>query len=376
MRRLLSYFLVFVSACALCGCEGQTDVTSDPYYTPEGVVRIFADRTSISADGADAVNFKVMYGSQDVSSEATCNLIRTYNGEDKSMPYGASTFSTTVPGTYTFTARYYYSGAKYSENSVEVVAEEYFTGEEKDYARKVLGVMFTSTGCQSCPSAARKVKALQEENPGEISIVAFHDHMTVEDPMYIPYSTVFRSALADGDPSLPRLFWNMRKGTYMIGLAGDIEDGYEAECKAYSPLCGVSINTTLNGSELTVEAGITSNTRSTYRCLMFIVEDGITGYAQMDSMSDGKDYVHSNVVRTVLSPNDSAWGYSTNDGLPYQTGVEVKCTKTVTLSPDWNVENIRVVVAALNTEDGGNSYVVNNINECMAGEASSYIYNE
>jgi hypothetical protein len=42
---------------------------------PEGVLRIFADKTEISADGNDEVTFTVMFGSEDVSNAKTLQLI-------------------------------------------------------------------------------------------------------------------------------------------------------------------------------------------------------------------------------------------------------------------------------------------------------------
>ena len=46
-----------------------------------------------------------------------------------------------------------------------------------------------------------------------------------------------------------------------------------------------------------VTAKITSNVTNTYRCLIYLVEDGIK-YTQMNG---GNDYTHNNVVRAVVS---------------------------------------------------------------------------
>ena len=69
-------------------------------------------------------------------------------------------------------------------------------------------------------------------------------------------------------------------------------------------------------------------------------------------------------------------GDKINDNLPFTVGVEAKASKSVTLSPEWKTENLRVVVAAMTSEDGGYNWTVNNVNECKAGESISYIYAE
>ena len=69
-------------------------------------------------------------------------------------------------------------------------------------------------------------------------------------------------------------------------------------------------------------------------------------------------------------------GDKLNDNLPLTVGVEAKATKTLTLSPEWNKDNLRVVVAASTSTDGGYSFVVNNVAECKLGESVDYQYAE
>jgi len=382
MKKFFGYILALL---AFASCSGTVDPeadkpddTSDPIKeVPEGVLRIFADKTSILADGNDEVTFTVMFGSQDVSTAKTLQLIREFDGEEKYMSYGANKFSTVTAGTYKFTAKYYYGGNNITDNSVEIEAEEFFSGEEKAYGQRVLGVYFTSTGCTSCPSATKGIRNLQEEHTGMISVAAFHSHMgVVSDPMTIAETSEFNSALGGFD-GLPRLFWNMRKGTHLIGPT--FNESYAEEIAAYQPQCGVSVQTypsltDYEGKpadapvEYTITVGITSNVPSVYRFLVFLVEDGIVA----DQTGD-PDYVHNNVVRKVLT---GASGDKINDNLPLTVGVEATASRTVTMSPEWRTENMRVIVAAMVSDDGGYNWVVNNVNECKLGENVSYVYAE
>ena len=368
MLKRISYIFAIL---AFAACSGTIDPESqNPGGTsgnpmeevPEGVLRIFADKTELTADGNDVVTFTVMFGKEDVSSAQTLVLIREYEGETKRMK-AANKFSTVTAGTYKFTAEYYYGGKFYTDNVVTVEAAPFFSGEAKEYSQRVLAVYFTSTGCTSCPAATKGLKAVQEANPDMISVVAFHSHMgTVSDPMTIAETTSFNAVLGGFD-GLPRLFWNMRQGTHLIGPS--FTESYAEEIASYTPQCGVSINATAPDQ---IKIGVTSNLPAIYRYLVFIVEDGIVA-----EQTGVKDYVHNNVVRAVLT---SEKGDKLNDNLPLTVGVESTATKSFTLSPDWNKDNLRVVVAASTSIDGGYTFVVNNVAECKLGESVDYQYAE
>lgn len=384
MKRFIAYM---VFALALVACTGTVDPdvqqpddipqekpTDPTTEVPEGVLRIFADKTEISANGADEVTFKVMFGSEDVSNAKTLQLVRTFNGDSRYMAYGVNKFSTTAAGTYSFKAEYYYGGKKYSDNEVEIVATQFFTGEEKAYARNMLAAYFTSTGCTSCPSAYKGIKAVQEKHPGVVSVVAFHENMVVSDPMKTAATEVFKSGLGNFT-GLPRLFWNLRTGTNLIGP--DFMQSFDDEVAAYEPECGVAITTAYDedSRKLDITVGITSNIPSSYRYLVFLVEDNMDSEVLgVDYRQCGEPYIHNNVIRDVLS--SKVYGEKINDDLPLNVGVEVTASKSVILSPEWNAENMRVIVSALSTADGGNSWVANNTNECKIGESVSYEYAE
>ena len=376
MMKFGRYILSAFSLIALAACSGTVDPdsgteTKDPMKeVPEGVLRIFADKTEISADGNDEVTFTVMFGSEDVSNAKTLQLIRTFNGDEKYMAYGANKFSTVTAGTYTFSAKYYYAGNNYTDNSVTVEAKQFFTGDEKNYARRYFGTLFTSTGCNSCPLAARGLKDLQAVNPGEIILAAFHADMTVPDPMTIAETYEFQSALG-GFQGLPAFFWNMRKESYTGGSA--FAESFTKEQDTYETYSGVAVATTYDeaSSELEVNIGITSNVPAVFRYMIILVEDNIPATGEYEQNGQGKDYIHYNVVRKVLT---GVKGDKINDNLPLTVGVEVKASKSVTLAKDWNPDNMRVIVAAMTSEDGGYNWTVNNVNECALGSSSSYIY--
>lgn len=376
--KLARYILSAISFIVLAACSGTVDPdsgteTKDPMKdVPEGVLRIFADKTEISADGNDEVTFTVMFGSEDVSNAKTLQLIRNFNGDEKYMAYGANKFSTVTAGTYTFSAKYYYAGNNYTDNSVTVEAKPFFNGEEKNYKRQYLGTLFTSTGCNSCPLAAKGLKQLQADNPGEIILAAFHADMVVPDPMTIAETYEFQTALG-GFQGLPAFFWNMREESYTGGSA--FSESFAEEKDAYDTYSGVAVETTYDegSSKLDVNIGITSNVPSVFRYMVILVEDDIPAKGEYEQNGQNENYVHYNVVRKVLT---NVTGEKINDNLPLTVGVEVKASKSVTLSKDWKPENMRVIVAAMTSEDGGYNWTVNNVNECKVGGSVSYLYEE
>ena len=78
IKKIFAYMAVLFTAFAALSCSGTLDDGSDD-AVPEGVLRIFADKTSVTADGNDAVTFKVMFGSEDVSNQKTLQIIRIYD---------------------------------------------------------------------------------------------------------------------------------------------------------------------------------------------------------------------------------------------------------------------------------------------------------
>ena len=371
-------------ALALFACSGTIDPEAgngdnveqgDPMKeVPEGVLRIFADTTAISANGNDEVTFTVMFGSEDVSNAKTLQLVREFNGEQKYMAYGANKFSTVAAGTYKFTAKYYYKGNHLTDNFVEIEAKQFFTGEEKNYKRQYFGTLFTSTHCNSCPLAANGLKKLQEANPGEIILAAFHADMTMADPMTIDATYDLKNALG-GFSGLPAFFWNMRKESYTGGAA--FEESFSKEQARYETYSGVAINTAYDeaSSKLDIEVCVTSNVSTAFRYMIILVEDNIPAVGEYEQNGQNKSYIHYNVVRDVLT-SISSFGDKMNDNLPFTTGVEVKAEKSATLSKDWNADNMRVIAVAMSSSDGGYTWSANNVAECKLGENVPYQYAE
>ena len=216
------------------------------------------------------------------------------------------------------------------------------------------------------------LKSIQAELPGRLAVASFHmDFGNVADPMSIAATNNYRTNVLGNFSGLPRFFYNLRKGTLeMISVKSQIEGELENELRNYPASCGVAIESVYDSSSrtLSLTAKLTSNVTNTYRCLIYLVEDGIK-YFQMNG---DDNYVHNNVVRAVVSTSLNGDRFSSE----VQAGQEITMKRSCQLAEGWNSDNMRIIVSMLTTLDGGKTYTCNNVNECKLGESAGYLYNE
>ena len=366
--------IYIISALAiLLSCSGYVDY-NDPDSVPEGVLRIFADKTSIKADGKQEVTFTVKFGSKDVSQDRNMNLVYSVGDDETTLKPGTNTFSTTAPAEYRFKARYYSSGAHYSDNEVVVKATPASESVgQKDYYQKLWGMQFTAVSCQYCPRLAASLKTVMAEDPGRIVLTAFHvafDESAMPDPMRLNINEEFRSIVKHSE-GLPLFAFNLYKsGSDIVDEQEKIRTQKTAMLAEFPATCGVAVSADYDAakSEITVTGKVTSNVAEAMRYHILLVEDSVE-YAQMGSDEDV--YIHNNVVRAIAAENK--WGDKLNMGLPLEEGVEVSVSRTIVLKSDWNPENMRVVFVALSPN--GDAFICNNVNECALGAQTDYIYN-
>lgn len=364
------FAFILASLLTVIGCSGTID-PNDPDTVPEGVLRIFADKTSIKADGKQEVTFTVKFGSKDVSNDPNMTITRIAAGEEVALRPGVNTFSTTVAAEYRFKARYYSSTAYYTDNEVSVTARSVSESVgQKDYFRKLWGMQFSAVSCTYCPRLTASLKNVMAANPGRIVLTAFHvvfNETMMPDPMRLDINEDFRDLVKHGD-GLPLFAFNMVKDA-----EGIVDEQYKIE-EAFSgyttsATCGVAISTSYDSSsrQVTVTGRVTSNVAEPLRYHLLLIEDGIE-YSQAGA--DGT-YVHNCVVRDVLAGNK--WGDKLNSSLALEEGVEVTVTKTMKIDTTWNPDNMRVVFAVLKPSE--DVFVCGNVNECALGASVDYIYN-
>lgn len=362
--------MVIVDNANVCKLGGSADYAGVENYNglPEKKLTITADKNTISANGTDAVTFTVKYGNEDVSRDKSMNIIRTFNGEKMTLAAGANSFTTTVAGNYTFTARYYKGGEFVTEDEVTVVATSVESNGKQEFRHKLLGMQFTSIGCPNCPTLSTVIKSIQGSQPNRLVPVSFHLDYTIADPMKIAIGDTYYKTLKGN--GLPMFYLDLREGEEMTSVRSVIESEMAKRVENYPPTCGVAISTSYDSAtrKLTITPRIQSNIDSSYRYLVMLVEDGIVA----EQYGVTGTYTHNNVVRAVLSGN--IYGDKFNGGATLKAGVDTPLTTvvTTTLQSNWKPENMRVVVSALSTSDNGVTYSCNNTNECGVGKSCDY----
>ncbi len=374
MKYISRIFLCIAALLPFSSCSGNIDDEGDAgeYGVPEGVLRIFADKEEIAADGEDKVTFTVVYGSSDVSSMPGMKISVERDGVVTWLASGVNVFSSTVAGEYVVSAQYDYGGLKHSDNSVKVTVKGQRI--ESGFRQKMIAMQFTSVGCVNCPILAEAIRNVQKNYPDRIIPVAFHMDYDMEDPMTISMNSRFYARLSDKDDhtiGLPMFAFNFIKSEeHIINEYAKIVSEMERQAEEYPPVCGVAVETELDpaAGTVAVKAKFKTDVPTDCRYHIFLLEDGI-GYYQAGA-DDG--YIHDNVLRYIVS--DNVAGTRLEQGKVLEPGKEYTVTKTLELDEAWDVDNMRVVVAMLCSFDGGDTYCGNNANECRIGESADYLY--
>lgn len=379
MKSIVKFLLPVLMLLPFYACSGNLDDEGDAaeYGVPEGVLRIFADKTEIAADGVEKVTFTVVYGSSDVSDMSGMVISHERGGVVTELPEGKHEFTSTAPGEYVFTATYDYGGKKHTDNSVKVTVRSSGSQISSGYRQKMIAMQFTSVGCVNCPILAEALKNVQKNYPDMIIPVAFHLDYDVEDPMTLSMNSRFYSRLSDKDDhslGLPMFAFNFRKSSQpIINEYAKIVSEMELQAELYPPVCGVAVETSYDegSGKVQIDAKFRSDVAMDARYHIFLLEDG---YEYYQAGFDGDEYVHDNVLRYISS--DNVLGSKIEQGKVLEPGREYVVSKSVKLDGSWNASKMRVVVAMLCSYDGGETYCSNNANECSIGESADYSYED
>ena len=288
MKKIFKYLAlaaVVAASLMLGSCHGQSDESDD--VVPDGVLRIFADKSEIVANGSDVVNFRIMFGQEDVSTAKTLQLVRAYEGKETYMQYGISTFSSVVAATYTFRAEFFRDGVKHkSDNYVTVtVVPAQSGGTQALYVQRILGLQFTSTGCVNCPTLSTNLKVVKDQLPGPIalSVVSFHQNFNNVDDMTHPMTAAYYKQIKR--QGLPQFNANLIIDDDYITVSGlgEIVEILELVQQEYPATCGVAVESSpVEGGKTTITAKVTSNIPATYRYQIFLVEDKVMDVQESD----------------------------------------------------------------------------------------------
>lgn len=332
MKRIIYGIMACLAVGLVWSCSGTIDPEGD-----ELELTLTADHLEIIADGESEAIFKVMLGTQDVSTAA---LITCTSG---SATVKNHRFSTIQEGTYTFTASY--DGRISDELEIKAVAPV-----ESRFMRHVCVMEFTGTWCAQCPSGAVALNYLVDEAyKGKAFAMAFHN----DDIYAIPQEKeLYNKFKVDGYPGFVT---DMRDAGSLNGggCSTSIEKSlYETQTHSGAALkCTSSANDDI--VKVSVTAKVFSEKEMSYSLAAYVIEDKIKGEQNLGNQTD-TDYTHRHVVRKMLSATIMG------DALGIiQREEEVEKKYEFTLDPTWNPDNLSIAVLVI--DEAGH---VNNMAIC------------
>ena len=324
------FAIIFFALLAVLSCVGQKD---DP--VPE--IRLTVNASLLNVTRGDSALFTVYSGEDDVTSGALiCNCT-----DGTVLP--GPVFSPERAGEWHFAAEY---GGVRSEE-VAVSAYEAASG-GKDYFRRSLVLEFTGTWCVNCPGMEAALKDVVMARPGRVVPVSVH--CLSIDPMTPPCSDELQSRFSINNVC-PSVIIDMDGASLVSRSSSDlILSHIDRLLEERGAAGGITLETSFEGGNLRVEAGMKAVREGAYTFAAILVEDGIVA-PQTGSTSN---HVHNHVLRQ--------WR---------QSAAATVLEKGETMQETFIIPaegNQRVVVAILRNG------IVDNVADCPAGASVGYLY--
>lgn len=349
-----AFIVSATSAFVACDSEDGPDVPEEVITS----ITLSVDKTTIEADGQDAVHFTVKSdtGIDLTGRDGLRIMIPATNTFLEGMNY-----TSTVDGPVTFQARY--SGILSNEQTVTVQNRSKY----EKYLRRVLISQLTGTWCVNCPNMTKALKAVSRDLPGRIEVLAFHGSSGGSniDPYTIDAtSKIFSKFNLTGYPSAVIDMRQAASGSSTTFLMVEIEKSL----LNYPATSGVKIESTYDKStnKANVTISVAASKTNSYAIGYAVVVDGLT--EPQTGAED--DYVHDNVVIGINNINGESIG-------EIKEGGDWSNTFEVTAGTKYNVDDMRVIAFVYAKDANNDAYYVNNVASCkLNGGSIDYTYNE
>ena len=195
-----------------------------------------------------------------------------------------------------------------------------------------LGIDFTATWCYWCPYMSAAFKQAKEmlgdrfdyvNLHGESSDLFFADGM---DLIYRYLVEGYPTGIVDGRVDIDNEADSDSSARSIVDAVEQQEDFYPAKT-------AVSVASSLNGRNLTVQGEVFAREAGTYKLTVFLLEDGIVNYQN----NGGEDYVHDKVVRMALTnPDGNTVSIASDNGIK-------SFTYKVSVPNGYNLDNMSVL---------------------------------
>lgn len=343
MRKIQNIFTLLTLMLTVA-CVGEKDPGAE--YS----VTISASQPNISVEDGESVQIRVKNHSVDVTEQAEIYYIA--EGEEVLLD-SDGVFVATESGEYSFGARY---GGVEAEGHAVVRA---YTADEltTEFYRRNVIMKFTGTWCVNCPKMGDAIIEVEHSMPNRIVEMAIHysDVLSVDDGVSL-YNNF-------GLISLPTAIVDFN-GSTTTSSSSVLESLVSSSIESNPTASGIRLATSLSGTTLEVEAGVTASATANYKVALALVVDN---YHYAQTGADDPNYKQNKVLRYYISD-------ILGDSLGELTAGAAEMTKSYQVEvPSEALESeSRVIAYVLNEVDG--KFVINNATECEIGESIDYMY--
>lgn len=240
--------------------------------------------------------------------------------------------------------------ASNAEGSVEDAYILETTYSTVPYVKKILVSKFTGTWCGYCPQMTAALEELEEKYPGGFVITALHGSDDFETPATKPLEDKF---FISGYPTAV-IDYTYTSTQQMLML----EDSFAKTLNANKAVCGLGLQTGIEGDMLSVEVDAEFGAAGNYRICVLVTEDGVKSSETIGSLNG--DGIYNDVVRTFLTDTEG------DEIGSMRAGSEKKLVFEKKLNSSWDISKLEVVAYILKENKSG-KYTVNNLNSCIAG---------
>ena len=322
MNRFLSALMCFVMM-ALSACSGVVDQEDAEIVSLE----LVPDVESFFADGSSSVTFTVLEGENDVTDGAVIKCLTTGENLD------GNTFTTSQDGDYVFVAS---SGNKVSPN---LTVKAMFASR---FERKVCVMEFTGQWCSQCPDGAKILNFLVSDTyKGKVHALAFHNDDEFSLPVEQQLAAKFNVS------GYPYYVTDMRAKDSGELRGNGCSDSIYRSLYETETFCGPSVTCRYDAAsgKITATAKVIAEKAMEFRVAVYVVEDKIVADQTLGTGSKDKNYPHRHVVRKMLSAD-----YSGDRLGQIAAGSEAVKEYSFTADPSWNLDNLTVVILAIDAE--------------------------
>lgn len=201
------------------------------------------------------------------------------------------------------------------------------------FVHRSLAMRFTATWCGYCPNMGSAFDLAKSQMSGSLELVSLHgggsdyEFYGTDDLANRFRVAGFPTGVIDSRASITNFPSSSTTASVAMEVAQETQNAYPSKT-------GIALNSSLDGTSLTVDLSLYVKEADSYHVTVLLLEDGIVGYQN----GGGNSYVHNDVARLALT---SMSGESVRIAEDYQIWTS---TYSATVNSKWNADNLKVLV--------------------------------